>query len=181
MQKDNKILNDIFTYLMTYSVDEFVYKEKALKNNNDIFDPLILTEDLFLSSLYVSRKESEDRLKNILKLKIPIIVFGSPGVGKTSLIHKVINDLKSNKNEKYIDVILDFKYDSSLDDIPAKFNFDAIYSNNLKYIKNKIRTVLFDNFRVSIISIVSFFFVHHELCENSEINNVRILLKQFFY
>src|SRR3989339_792403 len=73
------------------------------------FKKIKLDKSAFFQDLYVTRRLPEDELENsILKYQKPIIVYGFPGVGKTSLVLKVLYYLDKEKKKNIICFYFDF-------------------------------------------------------------------------
>ncbi len=137
----------IFESIMTYCVD-VTYTD--LENDNYI-NEFGLTQTIFYDELYLQRKDKEEKIKQALTESTkPLLVFGFPGTGKTTIVTKVLKDLR-DKNSDVLVLNFDFKGE---DQITSPIVFE-------KWFKNKLRSkinVFLEQKGISLFDIVLFLF-----------------------
>lgn len=161
----------VFESIFTYCVD-VIYTGLA---EDEYIGKLGIDVDLFFSELYLQRKEKEEIIKSgLLTTTRPLLVYGFPGTGKTTIVTKVFYDLQA-LNHNILLIKFDFKGE---DQINVPVVFETWFKNKLR---SKLNVILEKN-EISLFDIVFFLFSK----ENSlyelpvEIGNLKQKIYNFY-
>ena len=81
---------ELFNHVAEYAVDTMGYRRDLLAEQH-----MLLTPEVFYEHLYVARPKAEEELRTAIQESAHyIVVLGRGGGGKTSLVTKVLEDLK---------------------------------------------------------------------------------------
>lgn len=115
-----------FEAVLTYAID---------RNYGDcvtstLLSELLLNENTFFSELYLDRPKENEIMKYLSSSYQPILVYGSPGTGKTSVVRKCIRDFSQSKNT--CQIRFDFKGLETIDIMGENFKIENWHREYLK-------------------------------------------------
>src|SRR5688572_13601474 len=90
--KTNQEKFKLFESILTYAVDE--NPDSAIRDCEELF-----SEKVFFEKAYIERSKKEIELEEeILKDSDHTYFIGQPGTGKTTILRKVLNKIKSERD-----------------------------------------------------------------------------------
>jgi Cdc6-like AAA superfamily ATPase len=181
MDTNKNMMYKIYQAILSYSIDEYVYKFPLDPKNPTVWDSLNINEEIFFDSLYVKRKIPEERIRNFLSVSYrPIVLYGYPGTGKTSIIHKIMYDFQKVNKGKSITLFLDFKHDDSIN----REEDDAVklYEYIRTTITFKMKKKLFDEINEKLSKLILFLITTNLVnIENVKLLDCRMRLKNAYF
>jgi len=135
-----------FESVITYAIDN-------IEGSDDvriILNEIELNEETFYKEIYVNRQSEESIFKHLDSSFTPLLVYGFPGTGKTSIISKAINDLKKSRKCEL------FKFDFKGEDNIVNYNRNIKEFHNTK-LRTKIEKYL-TKANIDDMQIVKYFF-----------------------